>query len=1435
MRKYALLVGVEDYRDQMISRLRFARADAIALAERLRDRCGFDHVRLLADESGENEPLLGNILMALRDTTAEVREDDLLLFFFAGHGVEKDGHGYLLACDTCQAFPEHGSLSLELLRKNFERVCAGKRILLLDACRNDPSAGRADASNCMGDVISRDIVAAARSRLAAGTTTALLSACRSGQRAYEWPAKKHGVFTQCLIEGLDGAAWSDGKLEFNRLAHYAAMHVRQWSASTPGISTPQEPWYEQFGDPETILLGSGGARPGRVEVLESSLHVETVPTDAAVSVDGQAAGTAPLKLTLLPGEYRIRAERDGYRTWERRIRYDGVGDAHLRIELEKNPELDELERLRSECGVDVSECEGYVSLGRDCGEYLETVYMSRFSRWKEAADRGIAEGMILLAYCYEDGKGVAKDAAEAVKWYRRAADQGDALAQSCLGDCYAHGKGVAEDKAEAVKWYSKAAEQGNADARQRLGVLYAKGEGVSNDYLEAVKWFRKAAEQGHVVSQAWLGWCYQNGKGVLQDKAEAAKWYRKAAGQGYADAQYNLGYCYQHGEGVAEDKLEATEWYRKAADQRNANAQNSLGFCYQHGEGVSKDNVEAVKWYRKAAEQGNVTACHRLATCYRVGEGVPQDLSEAVNWLRKAAEREDATSQFFLGRCYQNAEGVPQDHVEAVKWYRKAANQGNAGAQFWLGDCYYHGEGVAENKEEAVKWFRQAADQEIASAQFWLAFCYDYGKGVAENKPEAVKWYRKAAEQGDAAAQYSLGFCYSFGEGVTEDKVEAVKWYRKAADQGYASAQNSLGFCYYEGKGVTEDKVEAVKWFRKAADQGYASAQNSLGFCYDHGEGVAEDMAEAVKWYLKAAEQGHAGAQKSLGFAADQGYASAQHWLGLCYANGKGVPEDMTEAVKWYRKAADQGNASAQKSLGFAADQGHAGAQSWLGSCYANGKGVAENKAEAVKWFRKAAEQGDASAQCSLGLAYHHGKGVAENKVEAVKWFRKSAEQGHVDAQFNLGFCYAKGEGLGRDKAEAVKWFRKAAAQGHAKAKRALGQLMIANQDGPQPEPEVPKSVGCDLCSRSVAAIIDGSKQILQGPIQAATCTWRPWRALPRIDGLFLAQLPEWLRNSRTQIAVVGVPIGLSYRERYELRNGIQHSCEGEGRYVRLVDAVTLGAMGYTFANQRHCDSMTGLVVRDLGDYEEAMAFKWADGLFRVMATSFRRFVVPAGQESLATGIRILLKDAHCEKVDLVLIIQDRDYVRESLIRSVLPDPSMTIHQLASEYVAYGGALYAQVLSGERKDLLILPVLPHSISVETGDGLSNKVIDRNTTYPTEKKLIFSTSRDGQTAVTVLVHEGERERATDNTVLGAIRLCGLPAAPKGVPQIEVTVDCDGRELLKVTAKDLGSGLESSVTLDGSCDLVTVKRVPPGEELDLLREDTAEGKDPPTTPA
>ena len=139
------------------------------------------------------------------------------------------------------------------------------------------------------------------------------------------------------------------------------------------------------------------------------------------------------------------------------------------------------------------------------------------------------------------------------------------------------------------------------------------------------------------------------------------------------------------------------------------------------------------------------------------------------------------------------------------------------------------------------------------------------------------------------------------------------------------------------------------------------------------------------------------------------------------------------------------------------------------------------------------------------------------------------------------------------------------------------------------------------------------------------------------------------------------------------------------------------------------------------------------------------------------------------------------------------------------ECVALGAALQGGVLTGDVKGLLLLDVTPLSLGVETLGGVMTKVIERNTTIPTKKSQIFSTAADGQTQVEVNVLQGERELAADNKTLGNFQLTGIPAAPRGVPQIEVTFDIDANGIVHVSAKDLGSGKETGITITSSTNM------------------------------
>ena len=139
------------------------------------------------------------------------------------------------------------------------------------------------------------------------------------------------------------------------------------------------------------------------------------------------------------------------------------------------------------------------------------------------------------------------------------------------------------------------------------------------------------------------------------------------------------------------------------------------------------------------------------------------------------------------------------------------------------------------------------------------------------------------------------------------------------------------------------------------------------------------------------------------------------------------------------------------------------------------------------------------------------------------------------------------------------------------------------------------------------------------------------------------------------------------------------------------------------------------------------------------------------------------------------------------------------------EVVAVGAAIQAGVLSGEVTDVVLLDVTPLSLGLETLGGVFTKLIERNTTIPTRKQQVFTTAEDGQTSVDVHVLQGEREMAADNKELGRFRLEGIPAAPRGVPQIEVTFNIDANGIVNVSAKDLGTGKEQQITITASTNL------------------------------
>lgn len=294
--KYALLVGIDDYESEDISDLNFAVADVKSFGDALVRNLRFsrDNVKVMTSDLGRGPlyPTDNNLLRQLDILSNNIKPEDTFIFYFSGHGFQRP-EAHFLATVNADPFNittlKKSAISIADLKEAMARIQARQVVFVLDACRNDPAKGRGDAANKMSLKFAKDLQEIAGDTGAGQAGSATLLACSQGQRAWEWPEKRHGVFTYYLLEGIKGAAAErNGELTAVGLCTYVQEQVGQWSRAHRAQAEWQTPDFQMAGAAR-MVLGKVSAAPPEPDPVPDAV-VEEVKTNAQIKVTSDPPG-----------------------------------------------------------------------------------------------------------------------------------------------------------------------------------------------------------------------------------------------------------------------------------------------------------------------------------------------------------------------------------------------------------------------------------------------------------------------------------------------------------------------------------------------------------------------------------------------------------------------------------------------------------------------------------------------------------------------------------------------------------------------------------------------------------------------------------------------------------------------------------------------------------------------------------------------------------------------------------------------------------------------------------------------------------------------------------------------------------------------------------------------------------------------------------------
>lgn len=472
----AVLVGVGKYPQYSgLGELHYPARDVDLVASSLKRQ------RYVVIALKDSDATKGAVMNAIKQAgEAMAGENPTIIFFFSGHGFAIDGENYLATLDADINNLASSGLSVKTVEQALVNTQAPRRVIWLDACRDERGKGVGEARSF--------------TNLQASNGTRILLSTKAGRISYEDDKLQQGTFSYFLAKGLDGeAAGPDGLVTFQDLSFYVTQQVRAHSAQTGPLQVPYE----------------AGEASG--DFLLARTLTATPPNGAPAGIGPSLtpSSTQPVNPVTHPvvSPPIGNASADEVALFQAAVRSNDANEMEATANKITNPYMANGLRIRAQ------------RLRESGGK--STPAPINLSSTRMAADQ-----------LYEQ-----KNYARAFPLYQQAATAGDAHSMAGLGLLYYNGWGTQVDYAAAARYFQQAAQLGETSIVSLLGSMYTVGKGVSKNAALALKYNRQGADLGDASSMYLMGWAYFNGFGVPVDRNQAVAWYRKAAAQGYLKAQ----------------------------------------------------------------------------------------------------------------------------------------------------------------------------------------------------------------------------------------------------------------------------------------------------------------------------------------------------------------------------------------------------------------------------------------------------------------------------------------------------------------------------------------------------------------------------------------------------------------------------------------------------------------------------------------------------------------------------------------------------------------------------------------------------------------------------------------------------------------------------------------------------------------------------------